>query len=43
MSSHGLPALTPEEDKKLATTPADELLALAMLQPDQVTDSLHAY
>ena len=24
-------------------TPADELLALPMLQPDQVTDSLHAY
>jgi hypothetical protein len=27
----------------LATTPADELLALPMLQPDEVTDSLHAY
>jgi NAD(P)-dependent dehydrogenase (short-subunit alcohol dehydrogenase family) len=24
-------------------TPADELLALPMLQPDQVTDPLHAY
>ena len=27
----------------MATTPADELLALPMLRPDQVTDSLHAY
>ena len=43
MSGHRLPALTPEQDKALATTPADELLALPMLQPDQVTDPLHAY
>ena len=42
-SGHRLPALTPEQNKALATTPADELLALAMLQPDQVADSLHAY
>jgi len=42
-SGHRLPALTPEEDTALATTPADELLALPMLQPDQVTDTLHAY
>lgn len=42
-SGHSLPALTPEEDKALATTPADELLALPMLQPDQVTDPLRAY
>jgi len=42
-SGHRLPALTPEEDKALATTPADELLALTMLQPDRVTDPLHAY
>jgi NAD(P)-dependent dehydrogenase (short-subunit alcohol dehydrogenase family) len=42
-SGHRLPALAPEQDKALATTPADELLALAMLQPDQVTDPLHAY
>jgi NAD(P)-dependent dehydrogenase (short-subunit alcohol dehydrogenase family) len=27
----------------LATTPTDELLALPMLQPEQVTDPLHAY
>jgi NAD(P)-dependent dehydrogenase (short-subunit alcohol dehydrogenase family) len=42
-SGHRLPALTPEQDKALATTPADELLALPMLQPDQVTDPLHVY
>jgi NAD(P)-dependent dehydrogenase (short-subunit alcohol dehydrogenase family) len=42
-SGHRLPALSPEADKALATTPADELLALPMLQPDQVTDPLHAY
>ena len=42
-SGHRLPALTPEQDKALATTPADELLGLPMLQPDQVTDPLHAY
>lgn len=42
-SGHRLPALTPEQDKALATTPADELLTLPMLQPDQVGDSLHAY
>jgi len=42
-SGHRLPALTPEQDKALATTPADELLALPMLQSDQVADPLHAY
>nr|WP_240965069.1 SDR family oxidoreductase [Acidovorax sp. SRB_24] len=42
-SGHRLPALTPEQDKALATTPADELLALSMLQPEQVRDPLHAY
>ena len=42
-SGHRLPALTPEQNKALATTPAAELLALPMLQPDQVRDSLHAY
>lgn len=42
-SGHRLPALTPAQDKALAITPADELLALPMLQPDQVTDPLHAY
>jgi NAD(P)-dependent dehydrogenase (short-subunit alcohol dehydrogenase family) len=42
-SGHRLPALTAEQDHALATTPADDLLALAMLQPDQVKDPLHAY
>jgi NAD(P)-dependent dehydrogenase (short-subunit alcohol dehydrogenase family) len=42
-SGHRLPALSPEQNKLLATTPADELLALPMLQPDQIKDSLHAY
>ena len=42
-SGHRLPALTAEQNKALATTPVDDLLALAMLQPDRVTDPLHAY
>jgi NAD(P)-dependent dehydrogenase (short-subunit alcohol dehydrogenase family) len=42
-SGHRLPALTAEQNKALATTPADELLALPMLQPEQVTDPLNAY
>ena len=42
-SGHRLPALTVEQDKALATAPVDELLALPILQPDQVTDSLRAY
>jgi NAD(P)-dependent dehydrogenase (short-subunit alcohol dehydrogenase family) len=42
-SGHRLPALTPEQNKALAMTPADELLSLPMLQPDKVTDPLNAY
>ncbi|MFV0461775.1 MAG: SDR family oxidoreductase [Nostocoides sp.] len=42
-SGHRLPALTLEQDRALATTPADELLALPMLQPGQLHDGLHAY
>ncbi len=42
-SGHRLPALTAEEDKALAVTPVEELLALDMLQPDKVTDPLNAY
>jgi NAD(P)-dependent dehydrogenase (short-subunit alcohol dehydrogenase family) len=42
-SGHRLGAQTAEQDRALATTPADDLLALPMLQPDQVTDSLNAY
>jgi NAD(P)-dependent dehydrogenase (short-subunit alcohol dehydrogenase family) len=43
MSGHRLAPLTTEQNSALATTPADELLALPMLQPDQVAESLHAY
>lgn len=42
-SGHRLPGLTPDQNKALATTPVEELLALPMLQPDRVTDPLHAY
>ena len=42
-SGHRLGALTAEQNAALATTPTDDLLALPMLQPDQVRDSLHAY
>ena len=42
-SGHRLPALPPEQDKALATTPVEELLSLPFLQPDQIKDSLHAY
>jgi NAD(P)-dependent dehydrogenase (short-subunit alcohol dehydrogenase family) len=42
-SGHRLGALTDEQNKLLATTPADQLLSLPMLQPDQVRDTLHAY
>ena len=42
-SGHRLPGLSTEQNEALATTPADQLLALPMLQPDQVADPLHAY
>ena len=42
-SGHRLGSLTAEQDAALATTPADELLQLPMLQPGRVTDPLHAY
>lgn len=42
-SGHRLPPLSVEQNKALATTPVEELLSLPFLQPDQVTDSLHAY
>jgi len=42
-SGHRLSALTPEQDKALATTPVEELLSLSIVQPGQVKDSLHAY
>jgi NAD(P)-dependent dehydrogenase (short-subunit alcohol dehydrogenase family) len=42
-SGHRLPPLSLEQNKALATTPVEELLALPFLKADQVTDSLHAY
>ena len=42
-SGHRLPGLTTDENRALATTPTEELLALPMLQPDRVKESLHAY
>jgi NAD(P)-dependent dehydrogenase (short-subunit alcohol dehydrogenase family) len=42
-AGHRLSAFTLEQDKALATTPAEELLALPMLQEDQIHDSMHAY
>jgi NAD(P)-dependent dehydrogenase (short-subunit alcohol dehydrogenase family) len=42
-SGHRFPALSIEEDKALATTPVEELLALPLLDLNNVKDSLHAY
>ena len=38
-----MPQLTAEEDRLLATTPAEELLSLDLLQPANIRDTLHAY
>ena len=35
--------LTKEEDELLATTDTEELLKLDILQPENITDTLHAY
>lgn len=42
-SGHRMPALSPEEDELLATTPTEELLNLPMLQTSAIKDTLHAY
>lgn len=42
-SGHRMPQLTPQEDRALATTPAEELLSLPLLQPANIRDTLHAY
>lgn len=42
-SGHRMAALGAEADEQLATTPAEELLALEILQPENIRDSLHAY
>lgn len=38
-----MPALTPEQDELLATTPTEQLLELDMLQSENIQDTLHAY
>ena len=42
-SGFRMPALTPEQDELLATTPTEELLKLEMLQTENIRDTLHAY
>ena len=42
-SGHRMAQLTAEQDKALAVTPTEELLALDFLQPDRIENSLHAY
>ena len=42
-SGHRMPALGAEIDEQLAMTPAEELLALDVLQPKNIRDTLHAY
>ncbi len=42
-SGHRLPPLTIEQNHLLATTTAEDLLSLPMLQQDQIQDPLHAY
>jgi NAD(P)-dependent dehydrogenase (short-subunit alcohol dehydrogenase family) len=43
MAGHRLPGLPVEDSAALAVTPAEELLALPMLQPDRITNSGEAY
>lgn len=42
-SGHRMPALSPETDELLATTPTENLLSLEVLQPQNIRDTLHAY
>lgn len=42
-SGHRMEALGAEADELLAATPAEELLSLEMLQPENIRDTLHAY
>ncbi len=42
-SGHRMPQLTLQEDELLACTPAEELLSLDILQPENIKDTLHAY
>ncbi len=38
-----MPALTAKQDEQLAMTPTEELLSLDFLQPNNISDTLHAY
>jgi NAD(P)-dependent dehydrogenase (short-subunit alcohol dehydrogenase family) len=42
-SGHRMPALKPETDWQLATTPSEELLNLEVLKTVNIKDTLHAY
>lgn len=42
-AGHRQPALTPDENMALATTPAEDLLKLPLLQAERLRDTLHAY
>ena len=43
-SGHRMPALTEKEDEQLACIPpCEELLALELLRPENIRDTLHAY
>ena len=42
-SGHRMPALSPEIDELLATTPSEDLLNLEVLQKGNIKDTLHAY
>lgn len=42
-SGHRMHALSVEVDEQLACTPAEDLLKLEVLQPENIKDTLHAY
>lgn len=42
-SGHRMPQLSAAEDEVLACTPAEELLSLEILQPENIKDTFHAY
>ena len=42
-SGHRMPALNPETDRQLATTPSEELLNLEVLKTVNIKDTLHTY
>ena len=42
-SGHRMPALTPEQDKLLATTHSEQLLQLEINKKENIIDTLHAY